>query len=376
MVLTGEVLAKPTYTVIRTLSETGSTGICYRAYHEVFKQDVVQKTVSLLGLDDAAAYSEPELLKRLSHPHLAAVWEAQWDPDPRWKDVKAVTFVMPLYAGGSIADALVDGHMFSVGEAVGIACGVLDALHYLHVDQGLLHRDVKPANVLLDEPRRHPYLSDLGSAAPMTGRAGDAQAREGTPLYRPTESHHGRYTALGDVYSSGLVLLECLNGRFPYEDLDRDAIDERLARGLPPVPARLLAPGPHVPPPVARVVARMIDRDPGRRPATALGAQRALQNAVHLDWCERADDGARVWDGVWPPAQRPGRGRRYEVRAEPAGPGRHAGSVTLTARWRRAGTADWRRFASLTTRVAAADTRALASFFRAVEAQAQKSAAE
>lgn len=104
-------------------------------------------------------------------------------------------------------------------------------------------------------------------------------------------------------------------------------------------------------------------------------AQRALQNAVHLDWRERDDDGARVWDGRWPPAQRAGQGRRYDVRAEPISRGRYAGLVELTARWRRAGTADWRQFASLRTRAAAGDDVALGRFFRAVEAQAQKSAA-
>lgn len=375
MALKGELLSKPTYTVIQTMTETGNTGICYRAYHEIFKQDVVQKTVSLLGLDDAAAYSEPELLKRLRHRHLAEVWEAQWEPGPEWKDVKAVTFVMPLYEGGSVADALADGHQFSVGEAVGVACGILDALHYLHVDEGLLHRDVKPANVLLDADRRHPYLSDLGSAASMTGPAKDADARSGTPLYRPTESHTGRYSARGDIYSTGLVLLECLNGRLPYESLDRDDVDARLAKGRPPVPARLLVPGPHVPPALVRLVNRMTDRDPSRRPATALQAQRALQNAVHLDWRERDDDGARVWDGRWPPAERAGQGRRYEVRAEPISRGRYAGLVELTARWRRAGAADWRQFAALSTRAEADDAAALGRFFRAVEAQAQKSAA-
>lgn len=229
-------LAKGTATVIQTMNEAGNTGICYSAYHEIFKRDVVQKTVSLLGLDDAAAYTEPKLLKRLRHRHLAEVWEAQWEPDAKWKDIKAVTFVMPSYAGGSVADALAERHRFSIGDALAIACGVLDALHYLHVDEGLLHRDVKPANVLLDAARRHPYLSDLGSAAAMTGSAQDAEARSGTPLYRPTESRTGRYDARGDIYSAGLLLLECLNGRLPYESLDRDQVDARSPRGSTPSP--------------------------------------------------------------------------------------------------------------------------------------------
>ena len=372
--LKGERLDKPTYTVLQTMTDSGNTAICHKAFHDIFKQVVVQKTVSLLGLDDALAYSEPHLLKELKHKHLIDVWEAQWEPDPKWQPIKAVTFVMPYYEGGSVMNALLDGHRFSVGEAVGIACGLLDALHYLHVDKGLLHRDVKPANVMLDAVRRHPYLGDLGSAALMDAD-GTANVRSGTLLYQPPESHLGRYTPQGDLYSVGMVLLECLNGAFPYADLDRDKVGARLARGQPSVAARLLKPGPHVPPAVARLVARLVDRDPVRRPATALKAQRELHRALHLDWRERDDAEGRVWDGRWPPASRPGGGRAYEVRSARIVQGRYAGEVLLTARWRRTGAVDWRRFRSLERRAAPGDDAALGAFFRSVEAEAQRSAA-
>lgn len=376
MVLLGEALAKPTYTVIQTMAESGSAGICHRARHEVYNRDIVQKTVPLVGLDDAAPYSEPELLQRLRHKHLTEVWEAQWDPNPAWQALKAITFVMPWYEGGSVHGALADGHRFSVGEALGVACGVLDALHYLHVDEGLLHRDVKPGNVLLDGSRTHSYLADLGSAALM-GADGDAQARGGTLLYRPPEARDGRYAAAGEIYSTGLLLVECLNGPLPYADLDLDLdlVEARLAAGRRPVPDRMLVPSPHVSPNVTRLVNRMTAVDPARRPATALLAQRALQDAVHLDWRPGQDGPARVWHGRWPPAGKPAQGRRYEIRAEPVTVGRYAGLFSLTARWRREGTADWRSFASLARRSAAGDTKALAAFFRDVEAEAHRSAA-
>lgn len=374
MVLKGEALAKPTYSVIQTMTESGGAGICHRAWHDVYKRDVVQKTVPLVGLDDAAPYSEPELLQRLRHKHLAEVWEAQWDPDPKWAVLKAVTFVMPYYDGDSVLGALIEGHRFSVGRALAVACGVLDALHYLHVAQRLLHRDVKPANVLLDAGRTHPYLADLGSAASMSG-ADDAQARGGTLLYRPPEAHGGRLTVRGEVYSTGMVLLECLNGPLPYAELDHERMAARLAAGRRAVPDRLLAPGPHVPPQVARLVNRMTAADPARRPASALLAQRGLQGARHLDWLPGPDGPARAWEGRWPPDARPGRGRRYQVRADPVTTGRYAGLVSLTARWRREGTADWRSFASLATRCEPGDAEALGRFLRAVEAQAHRSAA-
>jgi hypothetical protein len=98
MVLVGERLDRQTYDVIRTIGE-GNAGVCYHAYHEIFGCDVVQKTVSLLGVQDALAHSEPRLLKDVKHACLVEVWEAQWEPDPRWKSLEAITFVMPYYRG-------------------------------------------------------------------------------------------------------------------------------------------------------------------------------------------------------------------------------------------------------------------------------------
>lgn len=120
MVLRGEKLGQPIYTMLQTMTGEGSTGICYRATHEIYGCDVVQKTVSLLGVEDAAARSEPALLNRLRHHHLVDVWEAPWEPDPAWQAVKAVTFIMPFYEGGTVARALTDGYRFSVGQAIEI----------------------------------------------------------------------------------------------------------------------------------------------------------------------------------------------------------------------------------------------------------------
>ncbi|MFD0783081.1 serine/threonine-protein kinase [Micromonospora azadirachtae] len=373
MTLQGERLDRPTYKVIQTITE-GSTAVCYRAFHDVFHRYVVQKTVSLLGLDDALAYSEPRLLKEIRHKHIVEVWEAQWDPDPALRDLKAVTFVMPFYEGGSITGALLDGYRFSIGEAVGIARGMLDALHHLHVERRLLHRDVKPGNVMLDDARTHAHVGDLGSAARMND-SGEADVRSGTPLYRPPESHLGRYTRRGDIYGVGMTLLECLNGPHPYADLDLDDVDDRLAQGRPPVPARMLKPGPHVPPPLARIVKRLIDPDPSRRPTAALDAQRLLEHVTHMDWRERADGDARVWDGRWPPAARPGQGRKYEVRAAPIKRGLYAGKLLLTARWCSAGSSTWRQLKSLERRALPNDAAALAAFFRDVEAAAAQNVA-
>lgn len=369
MVLLGEKLERPTYTILHTMRE-GNTGVCHMAVHEVYGREVVQKTISLLGVADAAAGSEPALLNRLRHRHLVEVWEAQWDPDKKLKLVKAITFVMPYYPGETVYRALAEGYQFSIGQAVKIACGVLDALHYLHVGENLLHRDVKPANVMLDVDRVHPYLGDLGSAAFLSDD-GDADAHAGTLLYRPPEAHTGRVGVTGDIYGVGMVLLEMLNGPLPYADIVDDKLRERLESGRAPVAAHLLKPGPHVPGALSLLVRQMIDRDPGRRPQSASDAMRRLQDVTHMDW--RSNPEGTTWQGRWPPAAG-ARGRIFKIEREKIDRGRYAGLIKLTAAWRRPGALEWRGLASLTRRVPD-EAAALRSFFRDVQEAAVQMAA-
>src|SRR5690242_19213521 len=126
MPLRGELLSRPTYTFLQTMYE-GNTGVCYKCDHEIFGEPFVQKTISLLGLDDAVAYDEPRMLNSMRHENLVEIREAQWDPEERWSDLKAITFTMPYYEGKSVYDALSEGHQFSLGAAVEVISGVLAA---------------------------------------------------------------------------------------------------------------------------------------------------------------------------------------------------------------------------------------------------------
>lgn len=136
--LRGELLERPTYPSAATMMT--SAGKCYRSFHAVYGRTVVQKTISLLGREDSIAH-EPGLLKEFQHPHVVEVWEAQWDPDqsPSARLLEQVTFVMPYYEGGSVADALNAGHVFSVGDAVAIARQTLEALEYVHTQHRVVH---------------------------------------------------------------------------------------------------------------------------------------------------------------------------------------------------------------------------------------------
>jgi serine/threonine protein kinase len=121
--LHGESTDRPTYRILNRLGD-GRGDDVFLAHHEIFDGRCVHKTVLMHGLEDALASSEPAFLNKLEHPRVVPVREAQWDPAGE----RAITFVMPLLAGGSVHDALKQDYRFSIGQAITIAIDALDAL--------------------------------------------------------------------------------------------------------------------------------------------------------------------------------------------------------------------------------------------------------
>ncbi|MEV4540633.1 serine/threonine-protein kinase [Micromonospora echinaurantiaca] len=360
MVIRGDRLDKPTYKIIQTILE-GNTAVCYKCWHEIFKRHCVQKTISLLGVTDALAYHEPQLLKDLNHPHLTEVWEAQWDPD--FGD-KAVTFTMPYYEGGSLHSILMTDRRLSLGEAISLTCHVLDALHFLHVERQIVHRDVKPGNIFLSGGATAAYLGDLGCAAPVDEIG--ATFSGGTPLYRAPESKSGTYTPQSDLYSLGLVLLEMVGGRFKYEEISQEDVHQRLEEGRRALAGRHLKAPVHAPDPLARVIGKMLDPNPDSRPRSALEAQRALQNIVHLNWRPVSLEEPWSWVGEAVPTGRNQSAKDVEVEARRIARGVEAGKIKLSARWRYRDAYKWRGMNSLEKRVDLNDQAAWRAFFRSV----------
>lgn len=366
--LHGERLDRPTYALIMSLD--GGTSDVYLTSHEIFGIDVVQKTVSLLGIPDGVARSEPRVLEGLRHPHLVRVREAQWDAE-RDPTLACVTFTTDFYPGRSVLYALESGHAFSTGEVLEVLAGVVSACVYLHDDAGLLHRDIKPGNVMLDESRTHPLLGDLALAAELDTSTRTTGPANATPLYTPPENAGGSLDVRADLYGVGCVGLEMLNGVLPYAAIDRDKVAERLADGKRALVNRMYDPAPWVPPKVASFLRKLLAEDPGRRFTTAREALRALRHIRCVSWRRTSGiDLLGTWEGTYPPNVPRSRQRVHEIMAEEIESGPYKGKVKLSARWRNADNVNWRGHASLTRRVEPDDSRALASFFRDVEALA------
>ena len=239
----------------------GGSAEVWRAEDEALGRSVAVKLVTASGGEDAGRVgAEARLLARLSHPGLVPVYDAGTDEAGRpW-------VVMELVVGETLADAIARGPMPSQRVAE-IGRVLAEALAYVHA-QGLVHRDVKPANVLLGDEGRV-RLTDFGIARLVDAAHVTATGLTvGTASYLSPEQVIGSHVGpLSDIYSLGLVLLECLKGEREYPG---SAVEVALARlNRPPrIPASLPAGWPGL-------LEAMTSRESGPRP-TASGAAAEL----------------------------------------------------------------------------------------------------
>jgi serine/threonine protein kinase len=216
----------------------GSGGVAdvYRAVDERLQRQVAIKWFR----GDAAAQlsrsdEEMRTLARLNHPSLVTVFDAGTDPE-----TSRPYLVMELIDGQPLSEHLAGGPL-GADRTAQIGAAVADGLAYVH-GQGLLHRDVKPANILLSADGRV-HLADFGIARLIdSARVTAAGDVVGTPAYFAPEQVAGE--AVGppaDVYALGLVLLECLTGQREYQGMPLEAAMARLSRQ--PVMPPSLSPG-------------------------------------------------------------------------------------------------------------------------------------
>ena len=156
---------------------------------------------------------ERAVLMSLEHPGIVRVFDMVAEGDH-------LAIVMELVPGGTLAQALAEAGTLSPAVAVPVVCAVLDALSYAH-GKGVLHRDVKPANVLLGlagaESPATVKLSDFGIASFTDEHGVHATGLVGSPAYMPPELFTaGTVSAASDVYATGVMLYELLAGRTPF----------------------------------------------------------------------------------------------------------------------------------------------------------------
>ncbi len=189
--------------------------------------------------------------------------------------------VMEYFDGGSIEDLVARPQPLPLDLVLNLTIPVLSALDFAH-QRMVVHRDVKPSNILLDSQQK-PHLTDFGIALALGGkRLTQAGTRMGTCEYMSPEQINRPALVGGrsDLYSVGIVLYQMLAGRLPF-DADSGDIDFIIKqRHLEEKPRPLRDWVPELAPAVEAVVLRALEKDPEARFATAAEMARALQNAA------------------------------------------------------------------------------------------------
>lgn len=190
----------------------GDFGVVYRAYQpsvgrevaiKVIRPDLANRLEFVRGFE-----AEARIVARLEHPHVVSLYDY-------WRDPDGAYLVMRWLRGGSLRQALERGP-WNVEPALRLLDQISAALSYAH-RQGVVHADLKPANVLLDDDG-NAYLSDFGIAARLAGSEAEDGVRS-SPAYVPPEALAGAQPGPhGDLYCLGLLAFELFSGRRPPMD--------------------------------------------------------------------------------------------------------------------------------------------------------------
>ena len=252
------------YELIELIGQ-GGMGVVYRARQHSLDREVAVKLLSAgpwASVDFIARFQrEAQSAARMQHPNIVPIHEIGAHEELNF-------FSMRLVKGGSLANLLAEKGKLPPREAVRILRAVAEAVDYAH-RLDVLHLDLKPGNVLLDE-MVEPQVADFGLAKRLDETlAADSSEVSGTPSYMAPEQAQAnaqKLTPATDIYGLGTILYECLTGRPPFAST---TAQETLRLVVTEAPVELRKIDPTIPVDLEAICLKCLAKDPSERYRTA-----------------------------------------------------------------------------------------------------------
>jgi eukaryotic-like serine/threonine-protein kinase len=269
------------FLVQRLLSQGAASALC-AAIDPDTGACVALKLIDLGSPEEPAARAdaagrflqEARVAVGLQHPHIVAVHEVGI------VEGRGLV-VMELLPGTDLERYTHPGRLLPEPAVLDIAAKLAGALAYAH-EAGVIHRDVKPANVMLDLPRGQVKLTDFGIARVMDGTRSRSGVMQGTPLFMaPEQLAGGLVDGRADLYALGVLLYQLLSARLPYEAASMGELLRRVTRGER---TELSVWRPDLPTPLLDLVRSLLQLDAQARPDDGDSVAAALRAIAAAHW--------------------------------------------------------------------------------------------
>ena len=204
MLFRGQTLGK--YKIISPLG-SGGFGTVYLAQDTWIDKKVAIKVPHRQGLDFGELLREPRLLASVSHPNIVAITTAEKQEN--------IFFIVMEYVQGETLETIIEkGGALDVTRALDFTCQICNAVDHAH-GQGVIHRDLRPANVLVTD-NDMVKVADFGTSR-FLEIAAHGTTVIGSPPYMAPEQFHGKAVFASDIYSLGVTMYQMLTGVLPYD---------------------------------------------------------------------------------------------------------------------------------------------------------------
>jgi serine/threonine-protein kinase len=262
---------------LRRVLGKGAMGVVYEGFDPTLSRRVAVKTILksvALDSDTERAYSarfvlEAKAVARLNHPNIVQVHDFGLEGEVAY-------LVMEFIQGRELRSFFEAKEMFNAAETVRLMGELLDALDFAH-EAGVIHRDVKPANVMLDLQQRV-KLTDFGVARLQESEHSTAGTMVGTPAFMsPEQIKGGKIDRRTDIFSAGVVLYQLLTGEQPFKGAGAWTVAKKIVEDDPPPPSSVVL---TVWPAFDAVVHKALAKKPNERFASAKEFSTALREAL------------------------------------------------------------------------------------------------